>query len=198
MDELNNNGLNPQDNNENIPKPDAQQDTHSQMPGVTPPPYQDLNNVPYEQPAQNDNIYYGNDMQNPDNQVTYNSDYYGEPEPPAPKKGLAIAAMICGILSIVTCCIIYVSLPLSIVAIILSIICLVKKKDGKGMAIAGLICGIVGLVAMIGFYIYVFAVFGALADYYGLTIPQFLQEVGNGNITQDEITQATQEIMTSR
>ena len=58
-------------------------------------------------------------------------------------KGMSIAAMVLGIVSLVLCCIPYVSLPCSILAIIFAIVG--KKKGGKGMAIAGLVLGIITL-----------------------------------------------------
>lgn len=71
------------------------------------------------------------------------------------KKGLSIASMVLGIVSIITYCIFFVSIPCSILAIIFAIIG--KNKGGKGMAIAGLVCGIIGLAVQI----YVFVVIGA-------------------------------------
>ena len=68
------------------------------------------------------------------------------------KKGLSIASMVLGIVSIITYCIFFVSIPCSILAIIFAIIG--KNKGGKGMAIAGLVCGIIGLAVQI----YVFVV----------------------------------------
>lgn len=56
--------------------------------------------------------------------------------------------MICGILSLVTCCCCIPSAPLAIVSIVLGILQL-NKGTTKGMAIAGIICSAVGLVLMI-------------------------------------------------
>lgn len=60
--------------------------------------------------------------------------------------GLAIASMVCGIVSIVCCCMWLFSLMLAIAAIVLGIIALNKKYDGKGMAIAGIITGGIGFL----------------------------------------------------
>lgn len=58
--------------------------------------------------------------------------------------GMAIAAMICGILSIVlTCFIPYLSWILAIGGIVLA--AMSKKKGKSGMATAGLVCSIVAL-----------------------------------------------------
>ena len=70
-------------------------------------------------------------------------------------QGLAIASMICGILSLIGCCLWPVSGPLAIVAIVLGFVALGKVKSnpgaygGKGMAKAGLIIGFLGLLATI-------------------------------------------------
>lgn len=78
------------------------------------------------------------------------------------KKGLSIAAMVLGIISIVLFCIWYVSLPCAILAIIFGIVGM--KKGGKGMAIAGLVLGIIA-VALDGLAILGVASFmSALSD----------------------------------
>ena len=70
-------------------------------------------------------------------------------------QGQAIASMVCGIVSLVICCLWFVSGPLAIVAIALGHVAISKaKKDparfgGKGMARAGLITGYIGLVCAI-------------------------------------------------
>ena len=66
-----------------------------------------------------------------------------------PGKGMAIAAMVCGIIAVLSCAFALVAIPCGIVALVLGIIALVKKKDGKGMAIAGVATGGVGLLASI-------------------------------------------------
>lgn len=69
-----------------------------------------------------------------------------------PSQGLAIAALVCGILSLVGCCLWPVAGPLAIAAIVLGIITHTKAKanpgavGGKGMAKAGMITGILGLI----------------------------------------------------
>lgn len=58
-------------------------------------------------------------------------------------KGLSIASMVLGIVSVVLFCISYVSIPCAILAIIFGIVG--KKKGGRGMAIAGLVLGIIAI-----------------------------------------------------
>lgn len=69
-------------------------------------------------------------------------------------KGLSIASMVLGIVSVVLCCLWYVSLPCAILAIIFGVIG--KKRDGRGMAIAGLVLGIIAIA------LYVLAVVGVV------------------------------------
>lgn len=76
-------------------------------------------------------------------------DMNGMNQQAAPKKsaGLAIASMVLGIVALVlSCCVPYLPIVLSLLAVILGGVSLAKKMGGKGMAIAGLVCGIIGLV----------------------------------------------------
>ena len=58
-------------------------------------------------------------------------------------KGLSIASMVLGIVSLVFFCIIYLSIPCAILALIFGFVG--NKKGGKGMAITGIILGIIAL-----------------------------------------------------
>lgn len=73
--------------------------------------------------------------------------YLPPPPPPAQTNGKSIAALVLGILSIVTP---YIGLLFGIVAIILSAISLKEIRNryegGRGLAIAGLVCGIIGTI----------------------------------------------------
>ncbi len=73
---------------------------------------------------------------------------YQEPEVKG-GSGLAIASMICGIVSLCCCCCIipWFGLTIPAAALVLAIISLVKGRRGKGMAITGLITG--GLALLI-------------------------------------------------
>ena len=68
-----------------------------------------------------------------------------------PSNGLAIGALVVGILAIPGACCCYSSIPLGIAAIIMGVIAMNKAKvspethGGRGMAIGGLVCGIVAL-----------------------------------------------------
>lgn len=63
------------------------------------------------------------------------------------KKGFSIASLILGIVSLVLFCFWYISLPCSIVAIVLGVIG--RKKGGKGMGTAGIVLGAIALVLVV-------------------------------------------------
>ena len=81
------------------------------------------------------------------------------------KKGLAIAAMVLGIVSLVLFCIWYISLPCAILAIIFGIISI--KSSKRGMAIAGISTGAVGFILMVILYVFIFFVVG-IGTYSGI------------------------------
>lgn len=74
--------------------------------------------------------------------------------------GVAIAALVCGIVSIVCCpigccgCFGGFNILVAIAAIVLGIIAIVKKFGNKGMAIAGIVCGGVAIIGTIGCIIF--------------------------------------------
>jgi hypothetical protein len=76
--------------------------------------------------------------------------------PPNASTGLAVGALVSGIIAIpTTCCCSILSLPLAVAAVIMGGVALSKAKaqphlyGGKGMAVAGLICGAVAIVMAI-------------------------------------------------
>ena len=79
-------------------------------------------------------------------------------EPAKNRKGLAIAAMVLGIVSIVFFCVWYISIPCAILAIIFGILSI--KSTRRGMAIAGISTGAVGFVLMLLLYAFIFFVIG--------------------------------------
>lgn len=93
------------------------------------------------------------------------------PQAPAPvkdRKGMAIASLVLGILSLLLCCVPYISIICGIIGLVLG--CMSMKSSGKGMAIAGLICSafgiiisiIIGIVALVAI-----AEYGEYNYYYG-------------------------------
>lgn len=79
-------------------------------------------------------------------------------------KGMAIASLVCGILSItIGCCMSYFDLILAIVAAVLGGISISKKNPGKGMAVAGIVMGIIAIVIWVVLIIMAVA-FGSTAS----------------------------------
>lgn len=64
-------------------------------------------------------------------------------------KSMAITSMVLGIISLVVCICFVLSIPLGIVSIILAIIVLVKKRNGKSFAIAGIVTSAISIVTSI-------------------------------------------------
>ena len=85
--------------------------------------------------------------------------------PEKDRKGLAIAAMVLGIVALVLFCIWYISIPCAILSIVFGILSL--KSSKRGMAIAGIATGAVGFVLMVILYVFVFFVVG-VGTYTGL------------------------------
>lgn len=91
------------------------------------------------------------------------SDYTPQPEvvyPPPPagnKQGVAIAALVLGILNLAAWCLPICGFPMSIAGIITGIIGL--KSSSRGMAIAGLVLSAIGLIlsavnALVGVFLF--------------------------------------------
>lgn len=122
-------------------------------------------------------------------ETTINGEVYtgGTPDYSSGKgqgKGLGIASMVCGILSILTICcmaavpfLVYAPVVLGIVAIVLGIVQLVKNES-KGMAIAGIICGIVGILIFIAFLVIGLAGMAMLSEM-GLDGTESVEEILN-------------------
>lgn len=72
-------------------------------------------------------------------------------------KGFSIAALVLGIISLVICCLWYVSIPCAILAIIFGILG-IRKKAGKGMAIGGLVTGVIAICLWVLLFIFAFSV----------------------------------------
>ena len=125
-------------------------------------PVQDEIHINYGQ-ADND--------QNASAYSTSNQQYYSGSENEKPEGqggyiGVSIASLVCGILAIICCCATTFSVLLSIAAIVLGIITIVKKYDGKGMAIAGIATGGVAVVLTIFAFVSMFAT-GAYSELMG-------------------------------
>ena len=75
--------------------------------------------------------------------------YQAPPAGPVPGKGLQVAGMVLGILSLVLAWLPIADLACGIIGLVLSVIGIRKASEvgaGKGMGIAGLVCSIIGVV----------------------------------------------------
>ena len=98
--------------------------------------------------------------------------------PAQESKGLSIAAMVLGIVSLALFCIWYISIPCAILAIIFGIVG--RKKGGKGMATAGLILGIIAIAILILIIILVVA---GVATFSSATLSLFSDLIANNIIS---------------
>lgn len=121
------------------------------------------------------NIHYGAEekAERVSESAVYNVQYH--PLPPVTEQssqsaggsiGFSIASMICGIISILCCFLAWFSLVLAIAAIILGVIALKYKYDGKGMAIAGIITGGIGIFIWLIVALAAFGEIFNIMDYY--------------------------------
>ena len=89
---------------------------------------------------------------------------------------MAIASMVCGIISIPIFCFWYISMPLALIAIILGFVAKSQAATGRaggaGMAVAGIVCGFVAM----GLFVLLLA--GAMATL-GI-VSNELQNIQNG------------------
>lgn len=84
---------------------------------------------------------------------------------PVEKKGMSIASLVLGIVSVALCCIGWVSIICAILAIIFGVVG--KKKGGQGMAKAGLILGIIALAIYVLMWVLAMAGLAALGSFAG-------------------------------
>jgi hypothetical protein len=91
--------------------------------------------------------------------------YAGPQTSPELPKGLAIAGMVCGIVSVVTVCVWFFAFPLAVTGLVLSLVAKSRVRagtgEGSGLANAGIACSCVtlGLYAVgIGFFLVMMAV----------------------------------------
>ncbi len=127
-----------------------------------PVPVQDEIHINYGQADNNQNA----SAYSTSNQQYYSGSVNEKPEGQGGYIGVSIASLVCGILAIICCCATTFSVLLSIAAIVLGIITIVKKYDGKGMAIAGIATGGVAVVLTIFAFVSMFAT-GAYSEFMG-------------------------------
>ncbi len=100
-------------------------------------------NVQENSPSES--YYYEKSVQatSPQNNIEH---YVDEPEP---SKGLAIASLVCGIVSIVFCCTSWIGGLVGIAGLITGILAKSKRQGGSGMSTAGIICSVIGILLSI-------------------------------------------------
>ncbi len=80
-------------------------------------------------------------------------------------KGISIASLVCGILSLICCCGGWLGLILAAAALVLGIISLKNNYEGRELAIAGLITGGCGIILSIVMLIFAAIAAGFSADF---------------------------------
>ncbi len=90
----------------------------------------------------------------------------------SPKKGLAIAALVVGIISLL-CCFVPV---IGIIAIILAIVALIKKQGAKPAAIIGLILGILSTLISGVVVAGLFQMKALGSEYFGPIVDQYYED----------------------
>lgn len=128
----------------------------------------------YPDPSGSQPPQYGAQTTGPGNQAYPQQTGYGTAGQLATKtNGLAIASLICGILSILSFCVWFVSIPLAIAAIVTGVLGNKKAKLGQarqgGLAKGGLITGIIGLVLAVVLLVVFLALGSRVAECEGLT-----------------------------
>ena len=100
-------------------------------------------------------------------------------EPEKDRKGFAIASMVLGIIALVLFCIVYISIPCAILALIFGILSV--KSSKRGMAIAGITTGAIGFILTVLLYVFIFVVVG-VGTYTGLdSLQDALEEYEHNN-----------------
>lgn len=152
---------------------------------------------PYGEPVQNpyvnkpaDDYSYGEATEQPQVEVvqepTQQTYQYREPEPTyyepqkPEKTGLAVAALVLGIISVVLSCMGF-NIIIAIIAIILGAVYLSKKQAARrGMAIAGLVLGIVSIVLLVLMVVLVVVfMFTGMGGMYGDLYNEMYNEILN-------------------
>ncbi len=88
----------------------------------------------------------------------------GMPQQSVPGKGMAIASLILGIVSLALCLYWFIALPAGIVAVVLGVISR-KRGVGAGLSLAGIITGAIGAVLALIIAILAFSGGGFLKSY---------------------------------
>ncbi len=105
------------------------------------------------------------DSENNDHKQSGSPNPYRQPylQPPGQSNGMATAALVLGIFSLLSCCIPFIQFPLAVITIVLVIL----SKKGRpltGFAVAGLVMGIISILISIGMTFYWGVVISMMKD----------------------------------
>lgn len=119
-----------------------------------------------------------------------NSSYYNQPTHRPYGQSFSIAAAVCGLLSMMTCCTIVLSLPLGALGILFTVLAHRKGKRMNNTCTTGLIFSCVGLVSALFLILYSFVMMPTLMknegfrnqlnavtqQMYGMDFTEFMQQ----------------------
>ena len=129
------------------------------------PQVQNTTNVVQPDQVVNNNNYENNNNYANTNNTTNNSQEVKTEQPK--KKGMAIWTLVLAVIGLFTGFILIGGL-FDLIAIILAIVVLAKKKDGKGLAITGLIIAILSIIGTIIWSIFLIPILAVFGLSYGL------------------------------
>ena len=101
-------------------------------------------------------------------QQGYGQQPYGQPPAGQRRNGLGVAALVLGVLAVLTCFTVVIGFVLGLLAIVFGVIGRGRARrgeaDNRGVATAGLVLGAIGLVLSIGFGVAVGSLIGKIAN----------------------------------
>lgn len=121
------------------------------------------------------------EMNGSDNSTEYTYAQPTQPVQPEGGAGFGIAALVLGIIALLTFCTVCLNIPLAILSIIFAIIQLVRG-NGKGLAVGGIITSALSIVACIIFYLII-----------GMSLPKF-SDMDNYSDILEEYSQEYDEL----
>lgn len=172
-----------------------QQEGQSPLNGQNPPPDYDRPNVPnqrdgygnYQGAGQNNPYQYGENSNYGNNNGNQNTSYYeapnyqnqangnySMPNEPQKGKGMAIASLVLGVLSVISFCCVYLPIFLGIAGVVLGILSKNGNKKFSTEALIGIILSAVGVVISIGMiaivmYLYKNGIYQEILQMYSTT-----------------------------
>ncbi len=94
----------------------------------------------------------------------YEQPVQSEPRPDSGRQAMAIASLILGIASILTCCCtFFVTIPLASLSIIFAVLSRRKGEHMPGMSLAGILTSVTGII--LGFFMVFYLIFYTIANW---------------------------------